>query len=167
MKKTVFVLITFFLTLLQITYTHKISFGAQNYGLMLTAVIVLTTFDATTGYISAFVCGFFVDCLLGGASLMYLVICMLAAFATHMSSKLALRQGLLTVLLLTFVLTFFTELVQFWIFIAREQSGLVSFALKEIIFPQAFINSFAALFVYCLYAWVWRKYFMEKGGHVH
>ena len=165
MKKTIFVFITLFLTLLQVTYTYKICFGWYNYGMMLTAVIVLTTFDATSGYISAFACGFFMDCLLGGANFMYLLICMFAAFVTHIFSKLALRQGLLSVILLTFVLTFFTELVQYWLFIAREQSGLVAYALKNIIFPQAFINSFVSVFVYCLYAWVWRRYFMEKGGH--
>ena len=164
MKKTFLVLVTLILTLLQVTYTYRVCFGWYNYSLMLTAVIVLTTFDSTSGYISAVVCGFFMDCLLGGVNSMYLLICVFAAFVTHMASKLALRQGLLTVLLLTFVITFFSELVQFWIFVAREQSGSVAYALKNIIFPQAFINSFAAVFVYCLYAWLWRKYFTDKGG---
>ena len=165
MKKTFLVFVTLALTLLQVVYTHKICFGWYNYGLLLTAVIVLTSFEPATGYISAVVCGFFMDCLLGGATLMYLLICLFAAFVTHMSSKMALRQGLLTVLLLTFIITFISELVQFLLFIAREESGLIAFALKEIIFPQAFINMFAAVFVYCLYAWIWRKYYMEKGGH--
>lgn len=164
MKKFILVAVTFLLTILQITFTYRIGFGWYNYGLMLTAVIVLTTFEYTLGYISAAICGFCMDCLLGGVNYMYLIMCLLAAFAVHMATKYAFRQTLITVLLFTFVITLLTELVQYWIFIVPYESGAVAYALTKLVFPQAFINTFCAIFVYSLYVWIFKKMNYDKGG---
>ncbi|MBQ2968045.1 MAG: hypothetical protein IJE10_08020 [Clostridia bacterium] len=164
MKKIIVIAFTIFLTLLQVTFTHHICFGWYNYGLMLTAIIVLTSFDYVLGYIGAAVCGFFMDCLLGGVDFVYLIISLASALAVHLATKYAFRQTLLTVLIFTFVLTFATELVQYWIFIVGEQTGAVAYALTKLIFPQAFINTFCAVFVYVLYAWLFRKLNYDKGG---
>lgn len=164
MKKVILVAVTFLLMVLQITFTYRICFGWYNYGLMLTAIIVLAAFEPTLGYISGAICGFCMDCLLGGADFVYLVMCLFAAFAVHMATKYAFRQTLLTVLLFTFVITFATELVQYWMFIVPNESGAVAYALTKLIFPQAFINTFGAIFVYIFYVWIFKKLNYDKGG---
>lgn len=162
MKKTVLVIVGLVLSVIQFTVTWRFQLGWHNYGLALCAVIAISSFDMKAGLICGGICGFLTDCIQGrifGINIVLLIIsALLAGFlALRMNGK-----NLITVIVLTFAVTFIVEFLQYGLYLALNGSGNISFALTKIIFPQAFINAVCAVPVYILVKILWKKMKMQK-----
>lgn len=162
MKKAVFVLLAIVFSVLQITVTWHFKLGWHNYSLALCAVIVISSLDLKTGLISAGVSGFLIDCIIGRSVGLNLLILLLSSLAVSAMSRGMNSKKLPVVLVVTFVITFATEFVQYWLYLAVNGSGNISFALTKIIFPQAFINLIAVIPVYLVIKSLWKKLRMQK-----
>lgn len=162
MKKTVLVILGLLLAVLQYTLTWRFQLGWHNYGLALCAVIVLTSFDMQSGLICGGVCGFFIDCIQGRIFGINIVILLLSALLTGFLARRMNGKNLITVIVLTFMVTFISEFLQYWLYLALNGSGNIAFALTKIIFPQSFINVVCAIPVYMIFKFLWKKMKMQR-----
>ena len=162
MKKTFLVILCLLLSIVQFTITWRFKLGWHNYGLALCSVIVLACFDFKPGLICSAVCGFFIDCVQGRMFGLNIVILLLAALMVGFFSSRMNGRSLITVIVLTFVITFISEFLQYWFYLAINGNGNISFALTKIIFPQGFINAVCVIPIYLLIKFFWKKLKIQK-----
>lgn len=161
MKKSLFVIINLILALIQITVTWKLGIGWHNLGLALSSVIVLSVFDIKSAYISAFLSGFFLDCVQGRFLFVYMISYFVCVTFIYFASKMMNKRSLMAVLILTFVLSFAVEFLQFLIFILPQGNSSISFVLTKLIFPQVFYNLICSALIYYIYKKLWKKLRIE------
>ncbi len=162
MKKSIFVLLTLLLTILQFTLSPKIGLGWHNLGLMISAVVVLSVFDFKTAYISAFLCGFITDSILGRYYCVYLIVCVLCVTMVFVFGRTMNRKNIVAVLIFTFLCTLITELLQYFIFVHADSYARISFVLTKLVFPQIFYNMLSSSAVYFIYLKFWKKLKLDK-----
>lgn len=162
MKKSAFVLLTLLLTIFQFTLCPQIKLGWHNLGLMISSVIVLSAFDFKTAYISAFLCGFIADCVLGRYYCVYLITCVLCVTIFFLFGRAMNRKSVVAVLIFTFLCTLITELLQYFIFVHARSYASISFVLTKLIFPQIFYNMICSSVIYFIYSKLWKKLKLDK-----
>ena len=140
MKKSIFVFMSLLFTILQFTVFSRIGLGWHNLGLMITVVVVISVFDFKTAYISAFLCGFVADSILGRYYCVYLLSCVLCVSLVFLLGRAMNRKNIVPVLIFTFLCTLLTELLQYFIFVHADSVAKISFVLTKLIFPQVFYN---------------------------
>lgn len=162
MKKIVFVLLTILFGVLEITITWHFQIGWHNYQLMLIAVIVLSMFDYKLGYGAGVLCGFLMDCVQSQKIGLSVLFCLIAVTIVRLLSKFMYKRSFITAVVLTAVITFLFEFVQYWMFFILKGDANVSFALTKLIFPQVFINAACAFLIYAVYCFLWKKMGFER-----
>lgn len=160
MKKSLFVVMNLILALTQITVTWRLGIGWHNLGLALSGIIVLSVFDIKSAYISAFLNGFFLDCIQGRLLFLYLLSYIACVVFIHFVSKMMNKRCLMAVIILTFILSFAVEFLQY--LILPQGNSSISFILTKIIFPQVFYNLTCSFLIYFLYKKLWKKLKIEK-----
>lgn len=162
MKKSLFVIINLILAVIQITVTWRLGIGWHNLGLALSGVIVLSVFDIKSAYISAFLNGFFLDCVQGRFLFLYLMSFVACVLFISFASKMMNKRSLTAVIILTFILSFTVEFLQYLIFILPQGNSSISFVLTKLIFPQVFYNLICSTCIYLIYKNLWKKLKIER-----
>lgn len=162
MKKSVFVLLSILFTLLQFTLTHRIGLGWHNLGLMISTIVVLSAFDFKIAFLSAILCGFIADCILGRYYCVYLISCLLCVTIVFVFGRAMNRKSFVAVLIFTFLCTLITELLQYFIFVHADSYARISFVLTKLIFPQIFYNMISSSVIYFIYSKLWKKFKLDK-----